>query len=64
MHQEDEDLPEDLDEVDEQIEGVGNEVLVTIASLSDDDLGVKHDESTEDGQPNVKMCLRFDMFKV
>jgi len=57
LHQEDEDLPEDLDEVDEEIEGVGNEVLVTIASFSDDDLGVKHDESTEDGQPNVKMCL-------
>jgi len=57
LHQEDEDLPEDLDEVDEQIEGVGNEVLITVASLSDDDLGVEHDESTEDGQTNVKMCL-------
>jgi len=57
LHQEDEDLPENLDKVNEQIERVGNEVLVTIASLPDDDLGVEHDESTEDCQPNVNMCL-------
>jgi len=57
LHQEDKNLPEDLDEVNEKIQGMGNEILVTIASLSDDDLGVKHDEPAEDGEPDVEMCL-------
>ena len=57
LHEEDEDFPEDLDKVNEEIQGVGDKVLVTIASLPDDDLGVEHDEPTEDGQANVEMSL-------
>jgi len=57
LHQEDEDLPEDLDKVNEEVQGVCNEVPITIASLPDDDLGVEHDEAAEDSQTNVKMCL-------
>ena len=33
LHEEDEDLPEDLDEVDEEVQRVGNEVLVAAARL-------------------------------
>jgi len=36
---------------------MGNEIPVTVASLSDDDLGIKHDESTEDKQPDVEVSL-------
>jgi len=36
---------------------MGNEVLVSIPSLPDDHLGVKHDEPAEDGQPNVQVSL-------
>lgn len=57
LHEEDEDLPEDLDKVNEEIQGVGDEVFVTIASLPDDDLGVEHDEPTEDCQADVEMSL-------
>ena len=57
LHEEDEDFPEDLDKVNEEIQGVGDEVLVTIASLPDDHLGVEHDEPTEDCQANVEMGL-------
>ena len=59
LHEEDEDLPEDLDEVDEQVEGVGDEVLVTVPRLPDDHLGVEHDETAEDGQTNVEVCLQY-----
>jgi len=61
LHEEDEDLPEDLDKVNEEIQGVGNEVSVTITSLPDDDLGVEHDESTEDGQANIQMGLEEEL---
>merc|ERR1719376_1327315 len=46
-----------LDKVDEEVEGVGDEVLVSIPGLPDDHLGVKHDEPAEDGQPDVQMSL-------
>ena len=59
LHEEDEDLPEDLDEVDEEVEGVGDEVLVAVPCLPDDHLGVEHDEPTEDGQANVEVCLQY-----
>ena len=58
LHEEDEDLPEDLDEVDEEVEGVGDEVLVSVPGLPDDHLGVEHDEATEDGQPDVEVGLK------
>ena len=57
LHEEDEDLPEDLDEVDEEVEGVGDEVLVSVPGLPDDHLGVEHDEAAEDGQPDVEVGL-------
>ena len=61
LHEKDENLPEDLDEVNEEVKGVGNEVLVSVPCLSDDHLGVKHDEPAEDSQPNVQMSLqKFD----
>ena len=58
LHEKDENLPEDLDEVNEEVKGVGNEVLVSVPCLSDDHLGVKHDEPAEDSQPNVQMSLQ------
>jgi len=61
LHKEDENLPEDLNKVDEEIQGVSNEVPVTIAGLPDNDLGVKHDESTEDGQANVQVGLEEEL---
>jgi len=61
LHEEDEDLPEDLNKVDEEIQGVGNEVPVTVTGLPDNDLGVEHDESTEDDQANVEMGLEEEL---
>ena len=58
LHEKDENLPEDLDKVNEEVKGVGDEVLVSVPCLPDDHLGVKHDEPAEDGQPNVQMSLQ------
>ena len=58
LHEKDKNLPEDLDKVNEEVEGVGNEVLIPVPCLPDDHLGVEHDEPTEDGQPNVQMSLQ------
>ena len=58
LHEKDENLPEDLDKVNEEVKGVGDEVLVSIPGLPDDHLGVKHDEPAEDGQPDVQMSLQ------
>ena len=58
LHEKDENLPEDLDKVNEEVKGMSNEVLVSIPSLPDDHLGVKHDEPAEDGQPDVQMSLQ------
>ena len=33
LHEDDKNLPEDLDEVDEEVQGVSNEVLVSTTSL-------------------------------
>ena len=57
LHEKDQNLPEDLDKVDEKIQGVGNEVLVSILGLPDDQLGVEHDETTEDSQPDPDVSL-------
>ena len=61
LHKEDKNLPEDLDKVNEEIQGVCNEVSVTIAGLPYDDLGVKHDESAEDCQANIEMSLEEEL---
>ena len=58
LHEKDENLPEDLDKVNEEVKGMSNEVLVSIPGLPDDHLGVKHDEPAEDGQPDVQMSLQ------
>ena len=58
LHKKDKNLPEDLDKVDEEVEGVGNKVLVPVPGLPDDHLGVKHDEPTEDCQSDVQMSLQ------
>ena len=60
LHEDDEYLPEDLDEVDEEGEGVGDEVLVAPATLLDDHLGVPHDEGAEEEEagPQVNLVRR------
>jgi len=57
LHEENHNLSEDLDEIDEEVESVGDEVGVSAASLEDDDLSVKHDESAENGQSDVDVKL-------
>lgn len=57
LHKKNENLSENLNKVNEQVQGVGNKVPVTIASLSDDYLGVKHDKSTENSQTNPNVSL-------
>ena len=57
LHEKDEDLPEHLDKVNEEVQRMGNEVLVSISGLPDYKLGVEHDEPTEDSQANPDMCL-------
>ena len=37
---------------------MGDEVLVSVPSLPDDDLGVEHDEAAEDGQADVQVSLQ------
>ena len=57
LHEEDEDLPEELDEVDEEVEGVPDGVLVAPAALLDDGLRVVDHEAAEDQQaaPQVQL---------
>jgi len=57
LHEEDENLSEDLDKVDEKVEGVSNKVFVSTASLLYDNLGIKHDKSTEDGDSKIQVSL-------
>ena len=37
---------------------VGNEIPVAIPSLPDDNLGVEHDEATEDSQADIDVRLK------
>ena len=48
LHEKDENLSENLDEVNEEVQWVGNEVPVSVPGLPDDQLCVEHDEATED----------------
>jgi len=57
LHQQDQNLSENLHKIDEQIERVGNEVTVSVLGLPDDDLSVEHDEATEYKEPDVQMDL-------
>ena len=36
---------------------MGNEVPVSVPGLPDNQLGVEHDEATEDGQTDPNVCL-------
>ena len=58
LHEQDQNFSEDLNKVNEEVQRVGNEVLVSIASLPDDDLGVEHDEATEDTKTNPDVSLK------
>jgi len=57
LHEENQNFSEDLNKVNEEVQRVSNEVLVSIASFSDDNLGVKHDEATEDAKSNPDVSL-------
>ena len=57
LHEKDENLSENLDEVNEEIQGVGNEVSVSIPGLPDNQLGVEHDEATENRQTDPDVSL-------
>ncbi len=57
LHEDDEDLPEDLDEVDEEVEGMGDEVPVPAAPLLDDHLGVPDDEPAEEEETAPQIDL-------
>lgn len=57
LHEENHNLSEDLNEIDEEVESVGDEVGVSTTGLEDDDLSVKHDETTENGQSKVDVKL-------
>ena len=57
LHQNDDDLPEDLDEVDEQLHRVRNEVAVAASLLLDDHLRVPDDEAAE----QKKACPQVDL---
>jgi len=61
LHEKDENLSENLDEVNEEIQGVGNEVLVSVPGLPDDQLCVEHDEATEDSQTDPNVCLEQEL---
>ena len=57
LHKKNQNFSEDLNKVNEEVQRVGNEILVSIASFPDDHLGVEHDKSTEDCQSNPEMSL-------
>ena len=53
----DQNVPENLLEVDEEIQGVGDAVLVSASRLPDYQLGVVSNEATEHSQPNPDLNL-------
>jgi len=57
LHEEDENLPEHLDEVNEKVERVSDEVLVSVPGLPDDQLSVEHDEPAEHRQSDPDVSL-------
>ena len=61
LHKQNKNFSEDLDKVDEKVEGMGDEVLVSHPGLPDDQLGVEHDEAAEHSQanPDVSLILYF-----
>ena len=55
--QNDKNLSEDLNEVDEELDGVADEVVVSATLLLNDHLGVPNDESTEEKKTSPKINL-------
>ena len=56
----DQNVPENLLKVDEEIQGVGDAVLVSASRLPDYQLGVVSNEATEHSQPNPDL----DLYKI
>ena len=59
-----ENFSEDLNKVDEKVEGVGDEVLVSHLGLPDNQLGVEHDEAAEHckAKPDVGLGDHFEKY--
>ena len=56
------DVLDNLDEVNEELEGVSNEVVVASAFLEDDHLSVPHHEAAEHGKANPHVKLKENAF--
>ena len=61
LHKQNKNFSEDLDKVDEKVEGVGDEVLVSHPGLPDDQLSVEHDEAAEHSQSDPNVSLRQEL---
>ena len=61
--EDDDDLPEDLDEVDEELDGVADVVAVAAPLLLDDHLGVPDDEAAEqqEAAPEIDLFYWVEM---
>ena len=57
-----EDVLDNLDEVNEELEGVSNEVVVATAFPQDNHLSVPHHEATEHGKTNPHVQLKENKF--
>lgn len=57
MHKENDDFAENLHEVNEKVQGMGNEILVSTSAPFDDHLCVPHDESTEQQETSPQVHL-------
>ena len=62
LHKQNKNFSEDLDKVDEKVEGMGDEVLVSHPGLPDDQLGVEHDEAAEHSQSDPNVSLRQELY--
>lgn len=58
VNEKDDDVLDNLDKVDEEFEGVSDEVTVATALLQHDHLSVPHDKATEDGKANPHVKLK------
>lgn len=57
LGEDDDQTSEDAHEVDEEVEGVRDEITATLTSLLDDQLSVVEDETAHHDQPQVEMYL-------
>ena len=57
VRQNDKNATEDVDKIEEQIDGVPDEIPIPVALLLDDELRVVENESTEHEQSTVQMQL-------